>query len=213
MTNSRSISVELNLCLCGPDKLFELPFEGDREYIRACGIHQCLSALALTRFGPGAFIDSLTLRKVSRSQLRFSLQPISAANGSFRIRVPGKSVAGWFVEAGSPISTRVSFDSAPLHHRMVKGPGFAQLPEPIHGYTPLQVMDGLAKALALEVDPARKWWFNQLELNTPLDPALDCEVRVRRVIERQFVLCELRQLGCLAGSLRVTAASASAPNR
>jgi hypothetical protein len=208
MTNSRSISAELDLSLCSPDQLFELPFEGDREYIRACGIHQCLTSLAHTHFSPGAFVESLILRKVIRRQLRFSLQPIPDANGSFRIRAAGKSNAGWFVEAGPPISTRVPFDSSPLHQRMVKGHGFANLPEPIHGYTPLQVMDGLAKVLALEVDPARKWWFNQLDLDAPLDPALDCEVRVRRVIERQFVLFELSQLGRPVGFLRAVATSA-----
>jgi hypothetical protein len=181
--------------------ILDLPFKGDRDYLRLADILPALIELARDRFGPQADVDSLTIRRPFRRGIQVSFEPSVAFSGSFRVRHGRENTPGWLLETERPVTRRIRFDSSLLSAVAVSGPGFAQILEPLPGFTAFDVVVTLMKQVAAQVN-RRHWWMCQLNLETPLTGVFPVEVRIRQNLNGQFLLFDIVQAGTAIGSAR-----------
>ncbi|MGD0901637.1 MAG: hypothetical protein ABR924_01725 [Terracidiphilus sp.] len=181
--------------------VLDLPFKGAREYLHSTSIVPALTEVAQERFGPQAWVESLTIRRPFRRAIRASFEPVAASSGSFRVRRGTESIPGWLLETDRPVTRRVASDSSPLSAAAVSGPGFARIQEPVPGFAALEVAVSLMKMVAGRLDP-RQCWLCQLNLDTPLTSAFPIEVRIRHELGGRFLVFEIVQDGAAIGSAR-----------
>jgi len=187
-------------CWTRENLILDLPFKGDRNYLRLADIFRALVEMALERFGPQAQVDSLTIRRPLNSAILLTFERPGGFSGSFRVRSGGESIPGWLVETHKPV-TRIPFNMPSVSAVSVSGPGFARVLEPLQGRAMLDIVVALMKIVAGHIDP-RQWWLCQLNLDTPLTDVFPIEVRIGHRLGKRFVVFDIVQCSVMIGSAR-----------
>lgn len=186
----------------GRKLILDLPFKGDREYLRFADIFPALADVALDRFGPQAWVDSLTIRRPFKCIIQVSFEPVEVSSGSFRIRNSSQSISGWLLETDRLVTRRIPYDTSPLSAAAVSGSGYARILEALPGFPVLDVLMGLMRLVCAQVD-RRHWWLCQLNLDAPLAEIFPVEVRIRHNLGGTFLVYDILQAGTVIGSARV----------
>jgi hypothetical protein len=181
--------------------ILDLPFKGSREYLHSTDIIPALTEVAHERFGPQAWVDSLTIRRPFRRAIQVSFEPVEVSSGSFRIRNSSQYIRGWLLETDQPVTRRVPYDTTPLSAAAVSGSGYARILEALPGFTVLDVLVSLMKVVSAQVD-RRHWWVCQLNLDAPLAEIFPVEVRIRNNLAGKFLVSDILQSGTVIGSAR-----------
>jgi hypothetical protein len=181
--------------------MLDLPFKGSRDYLHSTDILPALNELAHARCGAQAHVDSLTLRRPFTHAIRTSFESSAGASGSFRIRRGDECISGWLHETESPVTGRVSFDTSRLLAATISGQGFAKILEPQPGYSALEVVVTLMKAVSAQVN-RRPWWVCQLNFDHPLTEVFPVEARIQHNLIGRFLVYEIVQAGMVIGSAR-----------
>lgn len=189
------------IMLDNEDLVLDLPFKGDRDYLRLADIFPAVSNLVCDRFGTQAQVDSLTIRRPLNCGILVSFQPLNSSAGTFCVRCGSESIRGWIDETDRPASRRISYDSSPLKAVAVSESDFARLLEPLTGHTEFDVLAGLMTLVAGQVNH-RFWWWCQLHLDTPLTKAYPIEVRIRHNLGGRCIVFDILQTGAAIGSAR-----------
>ena len=181
--------------------ILDLPFKGERNYLRLADILPTLIELVRCRFGPQAQVDSLIIRRPFRHGILVSFVPSGVFAGTFRVRRGSENVPGWLLETDEPVTRRIPFDSSPLSAAAVSGPGFALILEPLPGYTAFDVGVSLMRVVASQVD-RRHWWLCQMNLDVPLTESFPLEVRIKHNLGGLFIVFDIVQCGLTIGTAR-----------
>lgn len=179
----------------------ELPFKGQRDYLRFADIFPALVDRVQSRFGPGATVDLLTMRRPLKSKIAVSLEAVNVFAGSFRVRNGSECQTGWLVETDQCVDTRVPFDSSILTLHALASAHSAEVLGPVPGLTSFDIVVGLMKVLAYQVED-RHWWLCQMKFFEPLGAAFPLCVKVHRILARQFISFDIHQGGRMAGTAR-----------
>jgi hypothetical protein len=182
--------------------ILELPFKGARDYLHSTDILPALTEVANERFGPLAWVDSLTIRRPFRRIIQVSFESVEVSSGSFRMRNGSQNIPGWLLETDKPVTRRIPYDTSPLSAAAVSGSGYARLLEPLPGFRVLDVLVGLMKLVSAQVD-RQHWWLCQLNLDAPLAENFPVEVRIRNNLGGKFLVYDILQSGAVIGSARV----------
>jgi hypothetical protein len=179
----------------------DIPFRGSRDYVHSTDLFAALTALAGT-FAPGAYPQSLVLRRPARHQVEAHFSPHLDAFGTFALASPRRTAQGWLVERGSPITRRIAFDETAISTAAVAEPGQVFLTASVAGYSAFEQMIVLFKMLCAQ-SRAGAWLFTALELARPLrDGAALGLTRTQTVLDR-LVEADLDQDGQPAGRARM----------
>jgi hypothetical protein len=181
--------------------IFDLPFKGSREYLHSTDIFPALTDVAHKRFGPLAWVDSLTIRRPFRRIIQVSFEPVEVSSGSFRIRNGSQHIPGWLLETDRPVTRRIPYDTSPLSAAAVSGSGYARFLEGLPGFSVLDVLVSLMKLVSAQVD-RRQWMICQLNLDAPLAEIFPVEVRIRSILAGKFLVSDILQAGTVSGSAR-----------
>jgi hypothetical protein len=194
-----AVSIEAVLAI--EDLILDLPFKGDRDYLHSTDIFPALMELVRGRFGPQAQVESLTLRRPLRHGIQVLFEPTAVSSGSFRVRHHSECCYGWLVETDRPVTRRTPLDLPVVSAVAVSGQGSARILQPLQGSEALDVVVGLMKLVACQVDP-RHWWLSQLNLDAPLTESFPIEVRILQNLGGQFLVLEILQASMTIGSAR-----------
>jgi hypothetical protein len=181
-------------------RLLDTPFKGTRGYLHSTDIYPALTEMANDEFGPQSFVESLTLRRPFTKSILATFEPLSAANGSFRVRHNSGCTQGCLIETETPITRRNPVDLPAISASIVSGPGFARIQEPTRAYANLDVAVSLMKYLADRVEQ-RHWWLCQINFDTPLT-GYPLEVRIRQNLGGICIIFEVVEETTVIGSVR-----------
>jgi hypothetical protein len=181
--------------------VLDLPFKGDRDYLRMADLHPAIQGVAQNYFGPSAQVSSLIVRRPLKRAIRASFQPVEGSSGSFRVRNGSESIPGWLVETDQQVARRVPYDSSPISAAAVSGPDFARIVDPLPGFAPFDIFVSLVKIVGAKRTP-RPWWLCQVNLDTPFTDEFPFEVRVLHWLGGRFAVFNLRQADTVIGSFR-----------
>jgi hypothetical protein len=191
------------MLVCQADTIIALniPFRGRRDYVHSTDLFAALDALAGT-FSPGAYPQSLVLRRQARCQVEAHFSPHPAAFGTFVLASPRHTAQGWLVERGSPITRRIAFDETVISSEAVAEPGHVFLPAPVAGYSAFEQMIVLFKMLCAQ-SRAGAWLFTTLELERPLRDGAALGLTRTQMVLNRLVDADLDQDGQPAGRARM----------
>jgi hypothetical protein len=179
--------------------LAELPFRGNRNYLHSTDLYPALNVFAQTHFSPSAFVESLTLRRVVRHQIRVDLDEPEGAFGSFCIRDGTQRTKAWLAETDEPVHRRAPFDEAVAIHAMVCGPGFARFEKLLPPYSIFELVLMLTKIIAQQENPGH-WWICQIDFISPLREIAPIEGRLKGKVANCYCSIEIYQSGQFIGS-------------
>ena len=181
--------------------VLDLPFKGDRDYLRMADLFPAIQEVAQDQFGALAQVSSLIVRRPLMRAIQVSFQPVEGCSGSFRVRHDGENIAGWLVETDQQVSRRVHYDSSPIPAAAVSGPDFARILDPLPGFSPFDILVSLSKIVGAQRTP-RPWWLCQLNLDTPFTERFPIEVRVLHWLGGRFAVFNVLQADTVIGSFR-----------
>lgn len=179
----------------------EIPFKGQRDYLRFADIFPALIDAVHSGFGTDAQVDLLTIRRPFKAKIGVSFEPVESANGDFRVRNGSDCKCGWLIETCEPVSSRVPFESSPLLGSATTSADAAEVREAIPGLTGFDILAGLMKILGRQVNK-RHWWLCQMNFVEPLRTAFPLCVQIRHVIAQQFIAFDIRECGQAKGTAR-----------
>ena len=183
-------------------RVLDLPFKGTREYLRLADVFPAIVGLVCDRFGPQAYVDSLTIRRPLARRILVSFQPSDMFSGSFCVRRGSTSIPGWLEETEDPATHRIAYESSSVRAAAVSGTDFARILEPLPGHTEFDVLACLMKLVAGRLNQSF-WWWCQLSLDTPLTEAYPIEVRIRYNLGGRCIVFDILQTGTAIGSARL----------
>jgi hypothetical protein len=181
--------------------VLDLPFKGDRDYLRMADLFPAIQGVAREYFDPSAQVSSLIIRRPLTRAIQLSFEPVEGCAGSFRVRHEGKSIQGWLVETDQQVSRRVPYDSSLISAAAVSGPDFARIADPLPGFAPFDILVSLVKIVGAKRTP-RPWWLCQVNLDTPFTDEFPLEVRVLHWLGGRFAVFNLGQGDMVIGSFR-----------
>lgn len=184
------------------DHFLDLPFKGNRNYVRLADIFPALIELVQERFGLEARVDSLTIRRPLTRGILVSFKRSVTTSGSFRVRHGSECFPGWLMDTERSVPGRVPYDSSSLSDYVVAGSGFARILAPLPGHTEFDVLAGLMNLVARQVDP-RFWWLCEMKLDSQLTMVYPVEVQLLHNLDGRCIECRILQGDIAIGSARL----------
>ena len=188
----------------------DIPFRGERDYVHSTDLFAALDELAGSFLGPGAYLKTLSLRRLAHQQVAARFQPEPDAFGTFVFTAPEWTVEGWLVENPVPITRRIAFDEAAIAQRAACGRGRVFLQSPVTGYSPFEQLIVLFKMLCAQSHPGR-WLFTSIALECPLSKQAVLSVSRTQLVLSRMVEAMLYQNGLPAGRMQMVQPTAGGP--
>jgi hypothetical protein len=168
-----------------------LAYRRERNYIHSADIFQALTKLAQERFAPGAYIESLVLRRQAAHQIRISFQAAPQAIGTFGIRVGREQVRGCLLETQAEVLDRAPYDESRAADAVAGGFQFAFFTGPVAGYTAFEQLLVLLKAAGGL--GCRDAWLCKITLRCPLVETEPLAVKLRLIAMQRFYTFDILQ--------------------
>ena len=98
-------------------QLLDIKLKGARSYVHSSDLYLTLDCVAKERFGPSAWLSSLSFRELIETRCQLILPEdgeVSALHGqaTCTIEISGNTLAGLIVATGETITQRIPFDEA-----------------------------------------------------------------------------------------------------
>ncbi len=155
-------------------QLLDIKLKGARSYVHSSDLYLTLDCVAKERFGPSAWLSSLSFRELIETRCQLILPEdgeVSALHGqaTCTIEISGNTLAGLIVATGETITQRIPFDEA-LIERSADISQKKIIQRHRAGFTAIEEMVALTKYLHNIILPPEKgrWVFSGIDLKIPL---------------------------------------------